>query len=147
MKICIKCSENKSLDLFVKAVDCIDGRSGVCKKCKTEQVTRYYLDNPEKKLEKKKKDRISKTNWKSHHISEEKYNEMLSLYEGKCYICKNKNATDIDHNHNCCNGAKSCGKCIRGILCNNCNTALGVLEKNRQNLNFMLQYIDEHIGV
>lgn len=146
MKICIKCGKKKKLDLFVKASDCIDGRSNVCKQCKTEQVKKYYLDNPEKRLEKQEKDRVSKTNWKSHHITEDIYNEMLSLHKGKCYICKDRDATDIDHDHNCCSGSKSCGRCIRGLLCNRCNTALGVLEKNRQNLNFMIQYIDKYIG-
>src|SRR4029077_2130187 len=31
----------------------------------------------------------------------------------------------VDHDHNCCPGAHSCGKCIRGILCGTCNSALG----------------------
>lgn len=37
----------------------------------------------------------------------------------------------IDHDHNCCvgtSGAKSCGKCVRGILCTDCNHRLGNLE-------------------
>lgn len=31
----------------------------------------------------------------------------------------------LDHDHNCCPAAASCGKCIRGILCNTCNIGLG----------------------
>lgn len=34
----------------------------------------------------------------------------------------------VDHDHNCCEGAISCGKCIRGILCRKCNVALGYLQ-------------------
>jgi hypothetical protein len=30
----------------------------------------------------------------------------------------------VDHDHSCCPGAKSCGYCIRGILCWSCNTQL-----------------------
>ena len=31
----------------------------------------------------------------------------------------------IDHDHNCCLGQKSCGKCVRGILCSNHNIMIG----------------------
>jgi hypothetical protein len=36
----------------------------------------------------------------------------------------------VDHDHACCKGAKSCGKCIRGVLCTRCNFVLGLLEDN-----------------
>ena len=31
----------------------------------------------------------------------------------------------MDHYHKCCPGKTSCGKCVRGLLCGNCNTILG----------------------
>ena len=35
----------------------------------------------------------------------------------------------IDHDHKCCSGRRSCGSCIRGILCVPCNMMLGQLER------------------
>jgi hypothetical protein len=36
----------------------------------------------------------------------------------------------IDHDHGCCPDDKaSCGRCIRGLLCLDCNTSLGHIER------------------
>lgn len=35
----------------------------------------------------------------------------------------------IDHDHACCPGATSCGKCVRGLLCMGCNLSLGFLDR------------------
>lgn len=39
-----------------------------------------------------------------------------------CGICgaatmKNGNSLHVDHDHACCPGERSCGACIRGVLC------------------------------
>lgn len=36
----------------------------------------------------------------------------------------------VDHDHRCCALDKSCGNCIRGLLCRICNSSLGITHDN-----------------
>jgi len=141
MKKCNKCGEEKDLELFAKGTGYKDGRRGTCKKCHTAYVTKYYNDRPDKKAAKNKMNNIYQANWKRHHITEEKFIEMFKLHNGLCHSCKENAAMVIDHDHKCCNKPRSCGKCVRGLLCNQCNTAVGLLGDNRQKIKKLLEYI------
>lgn len=49
----------------------------------------------------------------------------------------------IDHDHTCCQGQRSCGQCVRGVLCNSCNLSLGHIESmiGRAGLDHLVEYI------
>jgi hypothetical protein len=62
--------------------------------------------------------------------------ELGSLLAQGCYapgcgvLGAGKNGLHIDHDHQCCPGGYSCGKCVRGALCGRHNVYLGHLEKD-----------------
>jgi hypothetical protein len=67
-------------------------------------------------------------------ITEDQFKQMLEDQGHACAICGRPFGEDervcVDHDHKCCpvpsNGhARSCGKCVRGLLCVRCNTWLG----------------------
>lgn len=78
-------------------------------------------------------------------ISLEDYDALFSKQQGRCAIC-NKTQTKflaVDHDHSCCSddATRSCGKCIRGLVCFECNIALGMVQDNVQILQAMIEYL------
>lgn len=75
------------------------------------------------------------------------YEDLLQSQGGKCAVCDeqlSQRKTCVDHDHSCCPGFKSCGKCVRGILCYNCNTADGLLKSDPEIIKKLLNYIEKH---
>jgi len=71
-------------------------------------------------------------------ITETEFNQMLETQGHACAMCFKPFGEGgricADHDHACCPKqvkatAKTCGKCIRGLLCFRCNTSLGYVEK------------------
>lgn len=72
-------------------------------------------------------------------ISAERFDALLVEQGGGCAICagaldrggvtgrNGKMSGHVDHDHRCCPGMRSCGRCVRGILCGCCNRAIGQL--------------------
>lgn len=63
--------------------------------------------------------------------SELEYESLLEVQDGLCAICDEPPAEGerlcIDHDRQCCPGSHSCGQCIRGLLCRDCNAGIGFL--------------------
>lgn len=74
----------------------------------------------------------------SYRITPEIYQEMKDRQNGKCFGCQlgedEVGTFHIDHDHSCCPGDRSCGNCLRGLLCRACNTALGLLAEDPDRL-------------
>lgn len=82
-------------------------------------------------------------------ISLAQYTKVLAMQGGGCELCgkteeENGKCLSIDHDHSCCPGLKSCGKCLRGIICQLCNLGLGALRDSADLMTAAADYIVRH---
>lgn len=107
-----------------------------------EAVRRYRktekgIASHEKSLDKLKEKGYFKWRhlFKSYGLTKITFFAILRGQRSLCPICNELlNLDDIggksisvDHNHDCCKGSKSCGKCICGLLHRECNAGIGKL--------------------
>ena len=75
--------------------------------------------------------------------------EILAQQGGTCAICEREFGSQIcvDHDHACCPGIKSCGFCVRGLLCHYCNKGLGHFSDDPAYLRRAADYLDSWAAV
>lgn len=79
--------------------------------------------------------------WK-YGMTQAEWDALFASQGHRCAICQ---VTDTykwatDHDHNCCPGQKTCGRCVRAILCYTCNTSVGAVEAH-VNPAALLEYV------
>jgi len=64
---------------------------------------------------------------KQYRLTPDDVERMRQNQGGRCAICQHPTEKlVVDHDHACCPKRKaSCGQCVRGLLCQRCNVALG----------------------
>lgn len=154
-QICIRCEEDKEWEEFYKNASYTCGYEPFCKKCRLDRRKALWHENIGGHRE---KDQIRKSErtYEEHSdealyqlerrlasrykMTMEEYTSRLREQKGLCAICgnpevqmhylnDNPNRLAIDHDHKCCKGLTTCGKCVRGLLCRSCNTTLGRIEE------------------
>jgi hypothetical protein len=125
-KTCKTCNETKTIDQFgIQRT----GKYGVKAHCKS-----CYNVKPAQSIEYRRLHRYG--------LSDEAYQELLNSQGGRCATCGVvPERFCIDHDHSCCPGIKTCGECVRGLLCFNCNAALGQVKDDPRILLAMIEYL------
>lgn len=81
-----------------------------------------------------------------YKVTPAQHKQLLESQEFKCANTKCGAAVDltspIDHDHSCCKGKASCGRCIRGILCGNCNFGMGSFRDSPNLLRGAIEYLE-----
>lgn len=80
-----------------------------------EQTRSYYQENKERYAIWRRRAKL-----RSYGLSEDDFISMVDAQHGRCAICGAECELVVDHDH-------ETGK-VRGLLCRNCNLALGFLE-------------------
>jgi hypothetical protein len=97
-----------------------------------------------------------------HGLTLDAYKQLFEQQRGRCCICGHQivmaydadamlgkrgpkpNGAVIDHDHACCPAQKSCGRCVRGLLCTTCNHGLGHFRDDPQLMRRAADYIERH---
>lgn len=122
-----------------------------CKECMSAARRAHYKakrDSVLKRVRKYRKgnpDKIKHTKlMQTYGISFAEYNVILASQNGVCAVCEReeraiwrgqKTRLAVDHDHS--TGA------VRGLLCQKCNRALGLLEENVRHMARLIEYIEK----
>lgn len=121
-KQCTRCGEWKDTQEFYANTQTADSLTPDCKECKRVMQTERIFG-----------------------LSPGSYARMLSDQGGSCKICGRVDPTGrklhVDHDHSCCSGKTSCGQCVRGLLCGQCNTGLGMFRDDPDCLEAAASYL------
>lgn len=147
MKTCTKCKKEKPLSSFHKSKAHKDGRNPQCADCYNE--ARRKNADPELQNKRSKewyennKERVRENQMmKKYGVTVEQFNEMVSHQNNQCEICSKvmdgPREPAIDHCH-------STGE-VRGLLCINCNVAIGHMNDDTERLMNAIKYLEKYSG-
>lgn len=120
-----------------------------CHACKTwQEVTEFYpnrrhADGLSSSCRRCGRDRQLRRNY---GLTVAQYEVMLAEQGGGCAICgtvpTDGRALHVDHDHACCpTRKKSCGQCVRGLLCEDCNRVLGMFADHIPRFESAIDYL------
>jgi hypothetical protein len=126
---CTTCHAELPLEDFNRDKTTVNGYARVCRDCGRDIRTAHF-----------------------YGISAAAYRSLLEEQGGVCRICRKPETAAhqsgtlrrlaVDHDHGCCPGKKSCGRCVRGLLCARCNSAIGLFDEDRAVLLAAIEYLD-----
>lgn len=156
-RTCRECRLGKQDAEFYKAAGNTDGISRLCIDCHKAQNDKRYVRNAEQvkaaalRRYQAGPEKIREKHLLSYYkLSMVQYQSMIAAQSSCCAIClspflsEKRKGPFVDHDHSCCPGIKCCGKCVRGLICRNCNTVLGHAKDRTDVLYKAIQYLETY---
>jgi hypothetical protein len=116
-KKCRRCCKPKPLSEFGSDRTHRDGKRSWCLHCERE-----------KNAEKLPQRRARRDLWNFFKLRPQEKAAIIKAQGDACGRCRTpfigRIRPQIDHDWSCCPTKKCCGKCVRGIICNRCNSLL-----------------------
>lgn len=145
-KLCPNCQKVLSVSKFNKASR-RDGYQTYCRNCHNSMQREKYKKDPSQKIKRqiraaRRKDRDPLVQRKAelkrlYGITFDDYVNLYKKQNGVCAIClqecKTRKSLSVDHDHDT--------MAVRGLLCNRCNRAIGMLGEDPDILERAKEYI------
>lgn len=143
LKRCRECGASKPLESFPLQKQGRLGRHPLCKPCRAAQERSRYARNRDEILEVARTDdrRKKRVRWRAlerkYGLSRHEHETLFVAQRGCCAICERRHvALVVDHDHGT--------GIVRGLLCVNCNFALGELRDDPARAESAAQYLTRH---
>lgn len=151
-KMCKGCDLIKPRAEFTVDSTRRNGMSTYCSPCASARCRGNYRKNQADRLQKSRAYRVSDPRrYKDiqlrgkYGITLDRYDELLAVQRGGCAVCglpePDGRYLAVDHDHACCPGPKSCGTCVRGLLCANDNRAIGLMKDDPARATKVVEYL------
>ena len=137
-RVCRVCKKQKNLldEYYLSRRDPTkkSSYSYECKECTVKRTVEYNREHSTSVRSQYLK--------RNYGLTFEEFEAMLSDQDNCCAICKSTKPLgrhkrfNVDHHNKTGN--------VRGLLCSNCNTALGLVNDNILTLKSMIQYLESH---
>jgi hypothetical protein len=170
-KQCSNCGLPRPVGFFTFLSTGRDGLHPECRICKAKYRQEYHVQNPTKSQQawRVRKQQIAadpalkarrkqvKRDWeeanpryKAKCLYGVDWDALWLAQDGKCKACggpmlpqgNSRESAHVDHDHSCCPGSKSCGKCIRGMIHARCNHILGMANDDPRILRCLIYYLE-----
>lgn len=139
-KVCIDCKREKSFNEFHLSASSRDGRQGRCKPCNIAKAISWQQDNSERysqyvQQQSGNEEVNFRRRARNYGLTPEELQKLLDDADGKCEICEQPPTRwlVVDHCHK--------GGNVRGILCEQCNQALGLFKDNPEVMQRAINYL------
>ena len=137
MRRCSECKKNKEDDEFHRRKKGSALRVTQCKVCVARKSKDWYINNKSRSRANRQRYSIEK-----YGISLKQYQAMVAFQDNLCRICRQGPSDGdrlyIDHNHMFDVGDPSG---IRGLLCQKCNSGLGMVNDSIETLEGVRDYL------
>lgn len=135
-KRCRDCDEVKAHDQFSPVRRNRDGLQSYCRPCQNERAKASWANGNEQQRDRRARRTAAYSALRKYGPEGLAVHERRECGEG-CDICGRVTIRmAIDHCH-------TTGK-VRGLLCKDCNTALGIVEESPERLRALIAYIEQH---
>jgi hypothetical protein len=149
-KLCKDCNTEKPISEYHGHKGARDRLQAFCKPCCRQRNIAWRERNPHKLVEYQRNRaprpasvRRDQQLRREYGIDQNRYNELLDQQHGRCAICKEvpapisgkRIALVVDHCHET--------NRIRGLLCTNCNVAIGHMKDDVERLRAAISYLED----